>query len=397
MNKNASTTPTRTSYEANQDTTPTDNVIPGWTTISDHPESTMHIAGDWGTTPNNSLNKVTTSTSGNKNIMITDSTNQATGAPSLSSHNNAAANQSTVEDEIDTWSYIAAVDNNDVMNNTFTSNTKSPDRNTLVQHQQQTIPSNNHHNNSIKTTIAMPGGSMNVDNNTAAPTKNGIGVGVNAGYNTKTSTVLSSSIHNNNKQDATNKGVSWTDDNVTAGNTAGGVSSAISVASSTYGEDRQRVQDQNVLDPYGDRGTYTGIILRSTGMPHGTGTMIYQEDHRTYVGEWRHGRWHGHGTATFANGDSYVGEYRFDQRHGRGRYEWNDGRVYDGYVLNDIVDPYTKRIFRGKLNNSFYLYSMFREDKRHGHGNFIWPDGAAYEGYVGLVNNFIIALFGWKY
>jgi hypothetical protein len=105
------------------------------------------------------------------------------------------------------------------------------------------------------------------------------------------------------------------------------------VASSTFGEDRQKVTNQTVLDPYGDRGTYTGIILRSTGMPHGSGHMIYQEDNRTYDGEWRHGRWHGHGRATFANGDSYVGEYRFDQRHGRGRYEWNDGRVYDGYVI----------------------------------------------------------------
>ena len=183
---------------------------------------------------------------------------------------------------------------------------------------------------------------MNVKNATLSTTKGGIGVGVNAGYHapttgTKTSTVMASSVHSSShKKDVSqNKGVSWTDDNVTGGESTtgsggGGGSSAISVASSTYGEDRQRVQDQNVLDPYGDRGTYTGVILRSTGMPHGAGTMIYQEDHRTYVGEWRHGRWHGHGTATFANGDSYVGEYRFDQRHGRGRYEWNDGRVYDG-------------------------------------------------------------------
>jgi hypothetical protein len=321
MNKNTSTTP-RASYESSQDTTtPADDIIPGWTTISDHPEVTMNNVSGWGTTPNNSLNKVTTNTSGNKNV-INDNTNPATGAPTTTSNNNnTAANQSTVEDEIDTWSYIAAVDNNDVMNNTFTSNTKSPDRNVPVQTQTQTMSNNNN----IKTTIAMPGGPMKL-NSTTVSTKNGIGVGVNAGYNgttgTKTSTVLSSSIHNNsinNKKDTNNnKGVSWTDDNVTVGNTAGG-SSAISVASSTYGEDRQRVQDQNVLDPYGDRGTYTGIILRSTGMPHGTGTMIYQEDHRTYVGEWRHGRWHGHGTATFANGDSYVGE-------------WNDGRVYDGYV-----------------------------------------------------------------
>mmetsp|Transcript_10650 Transcript_10650/g.20512 ORF Transcript_10650/g.20512 Transcript_10650/m.20512 type:complete len:851 (-) Transcript_10650:179-2731(-) len=134
------------------------------------------------------------------------------------------------------------------------------------------------------------------------------------------------------------------DDDGSVGNT---------VASSTFGEDRQKVVDQVILDPYGDKGTYTGIILRSTGMPHGPGRMIYQEDRRTYDGEWRHGRWHGYGRATFANGDTYDGEYRFDQRHGRGRYQWSDGRIYDG---------------------------MFREDRRHGRGTFTWPDGAVYEG-----------------
>ena len=125
------------------------------------------------------------------------------------------------------------------------------------------------------------------------------------------------------------------------------------VASSTYGEDRQKVVAQTLLDPYGDKGKYTGIVLRSTGMPHGLGRMVYEDDGRTYEGDWRHGRWHGFGRATFANGDSYEGEYRFDQRHGRGMYCWNDGRVYDG---------------------------NFAEDKRHGKGTFKWPDGATYEG-----------------
>lgn len=143
---------------------------------------------------------------------------------------------------------------------------------------------------------------------------------------------------------AVNGGVSFVDDSASVGQ---------SVASSTFGEDRHKVHDQDILDPYGDKGHYTGVILRSTGMPHGAGRMLYQEDNRTYDGEWRHGRWHGFGRATFANGDSYEGEYRFDQRHGRGRYSWNDGRVYDG---------------------------LFREDKRHGQGVFTWPDGAIYEG-----------------
>jgi hypothetical protein len=133
----------------------------------------------------------------------------------------------------------------------------------------------------------------------------------------------------------------------------GATSIGNTVASSTYGEDRQKVVSQTLLDPYGDKGRYSGVVLRSTGMPHGLGRMVYEDDGRTYEGDWRHGRWHGYGRATFANGDSYEGEYRFDQRHGRGKYCWSDGRIYDG---------------------------EFSEDKRHGKGNFQWPDRATYQG-----------------
>jgi hypothetical protein len=125
------------------------------------------------------------------------------------------------------------------------------------------------------------------------------------------------------------------------------------VASSTYGDDRVKVTNKKLLDPYGDKGTYTGVVLRNTGMPHGLGRMVYEEDRRVFEGDWRHGRWHGYGRASFSNGDSYEGEYKFDQRHGTGVYRWNDGRVYNGH---------------------------FSEDKRHGKGAFSWPDGAVYDG-----------------
>ncbi len=125
------------------------------------------------------------------------------------------------------------------------------------------------------------------------------------------------------------------------------------VASSTYGDDRVKVTNKTLLDPYGDKGTYTGVVLRNTGMPHGLGRMVYEEDRRVFEGDWRHGRWHGYGRASFSNGDSYEGQYKFDQRHGNGIYRWNDGRVYNG---------------------------QFSEDKRHGKGVFTWPDGAVYDG-----------------
>mmetsp|Transcript_31613 Transcript_31613/g.46650 ORF Transcript_31613/g.46650 Transcript_31613/m.46650 type:complete len:757 (+) Transcript_31613:66-2336(+) len=124
-------------------------------------------------------------------------------------------------------------------------------------------------------------------------------------------------------------------------------------ATSTCDEERLDVINKKLADPYGDRGIYTGVLLRSTGMPHGLGRMVYDDDGRTYDGEWRHGRWHGFGQAVFLNGDTYEGEYKFDQRHGRGKYCWKDGRLYDG---------------------------EFKEDRRQGKGYFKWPDGATYDG-----------------
>lgn len=102
------------------------------------------------------------------------------------------------------------------------------------------------------------------------------------------------------------------------------------VATSTYGEDVCVVHDRVLLDPYGDRGTYSGVVLRSTNLPHGSGRMVYEDDGRTFDGNWRHGRWHGWGKSTFSNGDVYQGSYQYDKRHGKGKYRWHDGRIYEG-------------------------------------------------------------------
>jgi len=120
-------------------------------------------------------------------------------------------------------------------------------------------------------------------------------------------------------------------------------------ASSCYDCDAPQV----IYDPYGEEGQYTGTLLRSTNMPHGVGRMVYSHDGRTYDGEWRQGRWHGTGTATFPNGDRYQGEYRTDQRHGRGKYSWSSGRIYEGEFWND---------------------------QRHGKGKFYFPDGSSFSG-----------------
>lgn len=124
------------------------------------------------------------------------------------------------------------------------------------------------------------------------------------------------------------------------------------VASSTDGKHLHVVSNQLMLDPFGDGGRYSGVVLMSTKLPHGKGKLVY-EDGRTHFGDWQHGRWHGWGQTHFPNGDSYEGFYRYDQRHGQGKYKFGDGRIYDG---------------------------EFKEDRRHGRGHFTWPDEAVYVG-----------------
>lgn len=120
-----------------------------------------------------------------------------------------------------------------------------------------------------------------------------------------------------------------------------------------------RVKNQPVVDPYGDKGIYSGSVSNTSALPHGRGRMVYDDNQRVYSGGWNNGRWHGVGQAIFANGDTYQGDYHMDQRHGRGRYAWADGRSYEG---------------------------DFKIDKRHGKGTFYWPDGARFEG--DFVNGF---------
>ena len=112
----------------------------------------------------------------------------------------------------------------------------------------------------------------------------------------------------------------------------------------------EEVTEQRIRDPYGDKGIYTGVLVKRR--PHGRGSMRY-DDGRHYEGHWNHGRWHGVGRAIFANHDIFEGSYDMDQRHGHGMYQWNDGRVYTG---------------------------QFFQDQRQGRGTYTWPDGAVYQG-----------------
>jgi hypothetical protein len=53
------------------------------------------------------------------------------------------------------------------------------------------------------------------------------------------------------------------------------------------------------------------------GQYHGKGMMTYTDGEK-YIGEYLEGTRHGQGTYVFANGDKYIGEYKNGTRHGQG-------------------------------------------------------------------------------
>jgi len=135
------------------------------------------------------------------------------------------------------------------------------------------------------------------------------------------------------------------------------------------------VEKESILDPYGDKGIYTGELLVNLKKPHGLGTMIY-DDGRIFTGSWNNGKWHGSGIASFANGDKFDGTYDLDRRHGFGVYSWKDGRVYEGEFYHD------QRQGAGEYrwpDGSIYR-GEFATGHRHGEGTYTYSDGSSYTG-----------------
>lgn len=112
-----------------------------------------------------------------------------------------------------------------------------------------------------------------------------------------------------------------------------------------------QVMEKMIVDGTGDSGMYTGTILKTSRVPHGKGRMVYDE-HRSYMGEWEHGHWHGKGHM-MSKAYDYKGMFVYDLKDGLGILKWSDGRVYKG---------------------------EFVDDRHHGQGLLIYSDGACYKG-----------------
>eukprot|EP00934_Nitzschia_sp_Nitz4_P007138 Nitzschia sp. Nitz4//scaffold99_size76975//14973//17249//NITZ4_005567-RA/size76975-processed-gene-0.24-mRNA-1//1//CDS//3329560823//7128//frame0 len=135
------------------------------------------------------------------------------------------------------------------------------------------------------------------------------------------------------------------------------------------------VVNRQIVDPYGEKGTYTGSLSKSTGMPNGKGRLEYEKEGRWYEGDWIHGRWTGYGRLSNGDGDFYEGGLKNDHKHGKGTMRFADGRVFEGeYIRGQMI--------QGKMtyqDGSIYSGSWM-DGMRHGRGKCVFVDGSEYEG-----------------
>lgn len=158
------------------------------------------------------------------------------------------------------------------------------------------------------------------------------------------------------------------------------------------------VKDRQIVDPYGEKGVYTGALSKSTCMPNGKGRLEYEKESRWYEGDWIHGRWTGYGRLSNGDGDFYEGGLKNDHKHGTGVMKFADGRVFEGeYIRGQMIQGKMTyqdgsvyggswvdgmRHGRGKcifVDGSEYA-GEFREGNFHGHGKMTWNDGGWYVG-----------------
>lgn len=170
------------------------------------------------------------------------------------------------------------------------------------------------------------------------------------------------------------------------------------VTYSNVSNDTSYVKDKQIVDPYGEKGVYTGELSKSTCMPNGRGRLEYEKEGRWYEGDWIHGRWTGNGCLSNGDGDFYEGGLKNDHKHGEGIMKFADGRVFEGeYIRGQMIQG--KMTYQdGSVYGGSWVDGMrhgkgkcvfvdgseydgeFREGNFHGHGKMTWNDGGWYTG-----------------
>jgi len=149
----------------------------------------------------------------------------------------------------------------------------------------------------------------------------------------------------------------------------------IDVTHANVSTDTLFVKEKQIVDPYGEKGVYTGALSKSTCMPNGKGRLEYEKECRWYEGDWIHGRWTGYGRLSNGDGDFYEGGLKNDHKHGTGIMKFADGRIFEGeYIRGQMI--------QGKMtyqDGSVYGGSWV-DGMRHGRGRCVFIDGSEYEG-----------------
>ena len=83
-----------------------------------------------------------------------------------------------------------------------------------------------------------------------------------------------------------------------------------------------------------------------------------------YVGEWKDGKYNGHGTYTFTYGNKYVGEWKDNKNNGQGTYTWADGSKYVGEFTDNKINGQGTYTY---ANGDKYV-GEWKDNKRNGEG-----------------------------
>ena len=100
---------------------------------------------------------------------------------------------------------------------------------------------------------------------------------------------------------------------------------------------RVEAAGNKITKDYGGGWVYYGQMYggKIHGKIHGYGTYTGANGSK-YVGEWKNGKKDGNGTYTFADGDKYVGEWKNGNKNGNGTYTWANGNKYVGEWKNGL-------------------------------------------------------------
>ena len=95
-----------------------------------------------------------------------------------------------------------------------------------------------------------------------------------------------------------------------------------------------------------------------------------------YVGEFKDGNLHGHGTFTYANGDKYVGEHKDSSFYGQGTFTYANGDKYVGEFKDTNFHGYGALT----LAEGISYVGEWKDSKKHGHGTLTHADGKVVKG-----------------